>query len=82
MVMGRTYTSGSTIALSAKPCDTRSDSSSISPKTNRRISFDDALIIQADFLDDSDKGLAYGMMDEFGEPYKPVKPKCLALCCH
>ena len=82
MVMGRTYQYGSTLALSAKPRDTANDASSISTNSNRRISSDDGLIIHAELIDDSDKVLGFRMMDEFGEPYKPVKPKCLAVCCH
>ena len=69
------------LTLSSKPSDSTSDIYPIIPKTNRRVS-DDSLIVQVDLLDESEIGLAYGMADEFGEHYTPVKPKHLALCCH
>ena len=81
MVIGRTYQSGSTLALSAKPRDSVSDISSASTNTERRM-LNNGLIIQAEQLYNRDIGHAYGMVDDFGEQYSPVRPKNLSLCCH
>jgi hypothetical protein len=81
MVMGRTYQAGSTLALSAKPRDSVSDISSASTNTERRI-LNNGLIIQAEQLYNREIGHAYGMVDDEGEQYSPVRPKNLSLCCH
>ena len=81
MVIGMTYQSGSTLALSAQPRDSVSDISSASTNTERRI-LNNGLIIQAEQLYNRERGHAYGMVDDLGEQYSSVRPKNFSLCCH
>ena len=39
-------------------------------------------VVDSGVLDDRQIGLSYGMLDEDGLPYEPVKLKTFALCCH